>query len=154
MKKAIFTLALTMFVAGTNLTSCKSTDQKKMDEAKENVEEAKQNVKEAEQNLDTAKMEYDSQYESFKNESEEKITANEDLISRLKEDAKKAKKETKVKYENAIADLEQRNDAMKTKLRDYKREGKEEWQSFKREFNHDMDELGKALEDLTKNNVK
>jgi len=28
----------------------------------------------------------------------------------------------------------------------------EEWETFKREFNHDMDELGKALKDLTVDN--
>jgi hypothetical protein len=29
-----------------------------------------------------------------------------------------------------------------------------DWESFKREFNHDMDELGQALKDLTVDNKK
>jgi hypothetical protein len=29
-----------------------------------------------------------------------------------------------------------------------------DWVSFKREFNHDMDEIGKAFEDLTIDNKK
>jgi hypothetical protein len=29
-----------------------------------------------------------------------------------------------------------------------------DWEKFKREFNHDMDELGKSLKDLTVNNKK
>jgi hypothetical protein len=28
------------------------------------------------------------------------------------------------------------------------------WESFKREFNHDMDEIGKSLEDLTVDNKR
>ena len=28
------------------------------------------------------------------------------------------------------------------------------WESFKREFNHDMDEIGQALKDLTVDNKK
>jgi len=37
---------------------------------------------------------------------------------------------------------------------DYKQDGKENWEKFKAEFNHDMDELGKAFKDLTINNIK
>jgi len=37
---------------------------------------------------------------------------------------------------------------------DYTEEGKEKWESFKREFNHDMEELRLALMDLTQNNTK
>lgn len=32
--------------------------------------------------------------------------------------------------------------------------GKEKWGTFKTEFNHDMDELGKAFNNLTVNNIK
>jgi hypothetical protein len=39
-------------------------------------------------------------------------------------------------------------------LESYKDEGKEKWESFKKEFNHDMDELGKSIKDLFKDNVK
>ena len=43
---------------------------------------------------------------------------------------------------------------MKQKMADYKENGKDNWKEFKAEFNHDMDELGDAFRDLTKNNVK
>jgi hypothetical protein len=43
---------------------------------------------------------------------------------------------------------------MKDKMNGYKAEGKDKWENFKTEFNHDMDELGNALSDLGKNNVK
>lgn len=146
MKKSIFTLALTMFVAGTIFISCNSSA-KKEDAAKAKVEEAAQN-------LDQAKEDYNKQYDKFKIESDEKITANEKSIAELKEHTKNMKKEAKAKYEKTIADLEQKNEVMKEKVKDYKDDGKENWQSFKNEFNYDMDELGKALKDLTVKNIK
>ena len=39
-------------------------------------------------------------------------------------------------------------------LRDFKEDGNEKWESFKVEFKRDMDNLGEALGDLTKNNTK
>lgn len=38
---------------------------------------------------------------------------------------------------------------MQKKMADYKADGKDSWAKFKEEFNHDMDELGKALKDFT-----
>ena len=39
-------------------------------------------------------------------------------------------------------------------MSDYKADGKENWEKFKAEFGHDMDELGNAFRDLTVKNVK
>jgi hypothetical protein len=36
----------------------------------------------------------------------------------------------------------------------YKNDANSNWQSFKREFKHDTDELGQALKDFTVNNKK
>ena len=142
MKKSIFTLALTTFVAGTILISCSTPAEK--------VNTAEANVQQADQELDEAKAEY----ERFKLESDQRIAANEKRIAELKAYSKNVKKDMKDGYEKTIAELEAKNEIMKAKVRDYKAEGNEKWQSFKREFNHDMDELGAALKDLTENNAK
>lgn len=42
---------------------------------------------------------------------------------------------------------------MKLKLDAYQINEKDDWRKFKTEFNHDMDELGKAFSDLTIKNV-
>ncbi|MEP7322531.1 MAG: peptidase M23 [Saprospiraceae bacterium] len=128
------------------ITSCKSPDQK--------VEAAKDNVIEATKDLDVAKEEYIKQYNAFLLESNQKITDNDNTIAQLKKDASNVKKDVKAEYNKTIASLEQKNIELKAKARDYKEDTKENWESFKKEFNHDMDELGKALKDLTKNNVK
>lgn len=46
------------------------------------------------------------------------------------------------------------NQKKKVKISKYKNDGNEKWESFKREFNYDMDKLGQSLKDLGENNVK
>lgn len=146
MKKSFFILALTVFVAGTVVTSCKSP-QEKVDTAKANVEEASQDLEEAKEN-------YNEEYNKFKLESDERISDNERMITELRDRSRNMTRDAKAKYELQIIELEERNEALKTKIKEYKNEGNEKWDSFKSEFNHDMDELGKALKDITKDNVK
>lgn len=146
MKKLIFNLAFTLITASVIFTSCNSPEEK--------LEVSKENVEDAQQNLDEANQEYAKQFAAFKIESEQKITANEKLIADLKEYSKTKKNESRVAYEKSIAELEVKNQAMKVKIGEYKEEGDVKWKSFKEEFNHDMNELGEALKDLTKDNKK
>ena len=118
------------------------------------MDDSAEEVVDAQQDLEQAKADYEAQYNQFKLESEEKITANEKIIADLKVYSKDKKSEAKAEYDKMIADLEIKNEAMKVKVRDYKDEGSEKWESFKREFNHDMDELGASIKDLGNNNVK
>lgn len=146
MKKSIYTFALVVFSVSTVLTSCSSPDEK--------VEDAQENVENASQDLDEAKEDYRNAYAKFQMDANETMTANEAGIVELKEKAKTVKKEEREDYERAIVVLEKRNEAMRARVRDYKDEGNEKWESFKREFKHDMDELNQSLKDLGKNNVK
>jgi len=57
-------------------------------------------------------------------------------------------------YEKNLNELEQKNKNLKMKMAEYQDSGKDNWESFKREFNHDMDELGKSLKNFTDNNKK
>ena len=43
---------------------------------------------------------------------------------------------------------------MKMKIGEYKMDTKERWESFKREFSHDMEDLGQSLKDIGKDNVQ
>ena len=145
MRKTIFILA-SLFMTVATMTSCKTEAEKVDDSAEEVVE--------AQQDLDEAKADYEAQYNQFRLESDERITANEQLIADLKVYSKDKKNEAKVEYDKMIADLEAKNEAMKVRVRDYQDVGSDKWESFKREFNHDMDELGASLKDIGKNNVK
>ena len=76
------------------------------------------------------------------------------FTNRLKLKIKTSEKSIDNQYEKNIEALEQKNKNLKEKMKTYKKGVNSDWQSFQREFNHDMDELGNALKDLTVNNKK
>ncbi|HWY37823.1 MAG TPA: peptidase M23 [Bacteroidia bacterium] len=143
MKKTILALS---FVTGFVITSC-NTPVEKIEKAEDHITEAKTELKKAE-------TDYITDMQNFRKESDEKIAANEKSIRQFNERISKEKKEAKAEYKKKIAELEKKNSDMKKKMDDYKAEGKESWEKFKAEFNHDMEELGKAFKDLTVKNVK
>ena len=153
MKKVIFicTLITTIF-AGMIFTSCESSTQK-VEDAQANVEEAKKDLKEARQDaVAVAQKTADAEaWKTFKSESELKIRGNETRIAELKEKMKTSGKTLDEVITKKIDQLEQKNKDLKAKMVAYEKE-QSDWESFKREFNHDMDELGKALKEFTINN--
>jgi F0F1-type ATP synthase membrane subunit b/b' len=128
-------------MTGAIMTSCNTPAQK--------VENAQDKVTEANQDLDKANQEYLVDIENYRKETADKIAANNQSIAEFKARIENEKMEAKADYNNKITELEQKNSDMKMKLDDYKTEGKEKWEIFKTEFSHDMDELGKAFNDLT-----
>ncbi len=146
MKITIVALALsTMLVAGTLLTGCKSPAQKE-DAAQTKVDEAQQDLKAAQ-----IKVASQEEWATFKSESELKIKDNEIRIAELKVKMKKPGKVFDALYQKRIDDLEKRNLEMRVRMETYEK-NQSDWESFKTEFNHDMDELGNALKDITVNN--
>ena len=81
--------------------------------------------------------------------AKEKINSYEKSIGELKARIAKEKKGNLANYEKKLAELEHKTSELKKKLEEYKEEGKEKWDSYKLKFNHDMDELGKALKNFT-----
>jgi hypothetical protein len=118
-------------------------------------EDAKAEVKEAKNELNEAKRAATAEeWQAFKDESEVKIKNNEIRMAELKVKIKKSGKELDALYQNKVDALEQQNKAMKARIDTYEINRTNDWESFKREFNHDMDELGKAMKDLTVDNKK
>lgn len=153
MKNSILTIATVVLTATVITTSCNTSEQKVKD-AKENVADAQQNVINAANDLDNANKEYLADVESYRLTTQQKIDANNKIITDFKVKIKAEKKEVKAEYNKKIEALELKNTAAKKRMDEYKEEGKDKWQSFKREVNHDMDELEKSLNDLTVNNTK
>jgi hypothetical protein len=149
MKKSILILGIIVFLAITLFAGCR-TNAQKTEAAKDKIQEAKENVVSANQDLNRV---INDSILQFKKESAEKISANEKMIADFKAKIKTEKKETKVKYEKKLAELEQKNNDLKKKLEEYNDEGQENWATFRNELNHDMDELGQAIKDLTVKNV-
>ncbi|SDJ83260.1 hypothetical protein [Flavobacterium noncentrifugens] len=148
------------------LGSCNKSSKKDLDDAKVNITEANQDLKEAAKDANAeAKQKTVAEWKTFKENSE---TAIKDLDAKVKQlEAKMAKadkKENERLKSNLSASREQLED-LKGRLRESDMEFSNNMEksdqafvdrneSFKREFKHDMDELGKAIEDLFKNNVK
>lgn len=143
-------MAGTALLAGAILSGCKSST-KKVENARENLQDAKENVVDAKIELNQALQD---SIQSFRTELEPKISSYDKSIAELKTKIAAQKKDNKAAYEKALTELELKNNQLKKNLQQYKEDGLNNWTTFKKEFKHDMDELGKAISDLTKNNVK
>ena len=156
MIKAIFKVtSIAMVTAGMFFTSGESSAQKS-DKADAKVLDAKQDLKEAQNDATVAAQKAASaeEWKVFKSEIDVKIKENDMQIAKLKAKMKSSGKKLDAVYVENIDVLEQKNKDLKNRLDAYGNNTQNGWDSFKREFNHDMDELGKALKDLTVNNKK
>lgn len=119
-----------------------------------NVEEAEANVADANKDLVKANEEYLADIENSRRETAERVLANEKSVFEFNERVENKKQAATMEYKEKVARLEQKNSDMKKKMDDYKAEGKENWEAFKTQFNHDMEELGQSFQDLTTRKTK
>jgi chromosome segregation ATPase len=155
MNKSIFTLATAiMLMAGGIFTGCES-NQEKVANAQENVRDAKQDLADVKKEAaeDAQNRANDEEWRVFKNDAEAQIRENEAQIARYKDERKTSGKATNVKYSNDLEALEKRNQDLKVRIDSYDRD-RSNWESFKREFNHDMQAFGQAFKNLGQKNTK
>ncbi|HTN17837.1 MAG TPA: hypothetical protein VL092_09170 [Chitinophagaceae bacterium] len=153
MKKTMLTFALATFMlAGTVAwTSCSSPAQKE-ENAKEEVVDAQHDLAEAQQNAATATAQAATaeEWEAFKNETKAKIDANQALISELRKKKRKADNEmTADAYKAKIDELQEHNKQLRDRMDAYE-SNKSDWATFRTQYNADMDELNRSLNDLNK----
>jgi len=146
MKKTILVFAAIACISGPLLTSCNTPSEK--------VENAQEDVKDAKMDLKEANEDYLVDVENYRKETAEKIAANNQSIAEFKARKEADKKEAREEYNEKVAKLEQKNTDLQKKMDDYKMDGKDNWEKFKIEFNHDMEELGQSFKDLTVKNTK
>ena len=133
MKKSILVLVASSFAASAMFTNCSSPAEK--------VENLQTEVVEA-------KEDYLLEVENYRAHTAQLISANNESIKEYNSGIEEEKEELRADYRTKIAALERKNNDMSRKMNDYKADGKDEWQSFKAEFNRDMDQLGRELRDL------
>lgn len=150
MKKSIQTLGLVAFLLTPMLMSCETQAQKdeKVKAAQAELDQLTQDA--ADQ---AAKDKQKEEWALFKRETNDKIQANADRIAEIRVKKSASGKVMSAVYAAKIDALQTRNADLRTKLDAYEKENSD-WETFKREFNHDMDEIGKALEDLGNDNAK
>ncbi len=154
-KEILKSTAVAVIFAGVFFSSCQSSAEKS-DTADAKVQDAKEDLKEAQKdaNIAAQKAVEAEEWKVFKADTELKIKNNETIIADLKAKMKVTGKKLDAVYAKSIDDLEQKNKDLKNRMDVYGNNTQSDWNAFKREFNHDMDELGKALKDLTVNNKK
>lgn len=154
MKKQILSIALLGTLATTVLSSCRSNAEKEA-AAQSSVIDAQENLAQVQKDTleKAAKVAEAEEWIAFKMQQEEKIKENDIRIAELKIKLKKPGKILDPIYEKRIAMLQEKNYEMKTRMADYEK-SQTDWEQFKAEFNHDMDELGKSLKDFTVDNKK
>lgn len=157
MKKIIQNLAIAAaLIAGTINTSCQSQAERK-EAAHEKVQDEKKDLREAreKERVETEKAATAEEWKTFRAENEIKIRDLENRIDELKIKLKKPGKALDAHYEKRINELDVKVRDLRAKIDNYEKENTHSnWESFKREFNHDMDEIGKALKDLTVDNER
>jgi DNA polymerase II small subunit/DNA polymerase delta subunit B len=154
MIKSILILAVALVMAGNVFLSCKSNSEKES-EAIEKVQDAKENLDDVTEDIneDAISKANDAEWQTYKSEAIKTITANEIRIAELKKAISKPGTTFDKAYVKSISSLEDKNASLKVKITNYEN-NQTDWDSFKREFNSDMNELGTAIKDVTTKNKK
>jgi len=132
-------MVLVLVSLGLVLGCKKSADQKLAD--------ANANALESQENADNAVNQSvaEQEWQKYKNDAEIKIAEHEKIIADYRAKMTSANGKLQAKYDKKIDDLDRTNLELKTKLNDYKDEGKTKWEQFKSEFDNDLNGLGTAL---------
>lgn len=153
MKNSILIIGSILFATSTLLPSCQSSATKEK-KAETNVMDARKDLAISQMDLYMVRLDTISNYEQFKIEANKVMVAQGKNISELKAKMVSEKNELNADYNEQLDVLETKNKELKTKLANYKQDGKDEWGEFKDEFNHDINEMGKAFKNLTVENVE
>lgn len=91
---------------------------------------------------------------TFKQHEETLIKENDKKIAELKEKIKKEKREAKRGYDEQLDTLKAENSRMETRLDKLGQETRSDWETFKYNFNRDMDSLGSSISRFAERNMK
>ena len=142
MNKAIYTIATALALTAGILTGCNTMlSPPDAEAAQAKTDSTGQNLKEAGKTADAG------EWEAFKTESETKIRTNELSIADFKDRMHASARKYDVLYLEKIDKLDQQNNGMKSRIDNFDKMQNNR-DSFKNEFNHDMDQLSIALNDL------
>lgn len=104
--------------------------------------------------IKTGIVKQDAEVKTYREEQLKKLKENEDRTAELKRKRDSAKGKVDDAYDKRIEKMEASNAELKKRVTTYNETDKSKWEEFKREFSHDMDELGQALKDMFRDNSK
>ncbi|MES2592847.1 MAG: hypothetical protein V4608_13270 [Bacteroidota bacterium] len=150
MKTPFIKFTLLGCIAIVGLTNCNNSHETKVENAEQKVEEAKADVIEATVNLEEARLN-SAEYVEYKEEAETKLKNNGLKIEELLNSQNKEFRSENIKF---LEDLNQKNAKLRARIQEQKEGGKNKWESFKLDFNKEMDELGRAISAMVEKNRK
>ena len=149
MKHTFLIVTILLIVFGTFFNSCKSSSEK-VEDAQNKVQDANADLKAVIKDSLTVEQKAANvaEWKIFRNESQVKIKDNEIRIEALKSKIKRGGSITNEANEGTVDSLEIKNKELVTRMDNYDR-GKSDWETFKLEFNRDLDGLGESLKNFT-----
>jgi len=151
MNKSILTMALLALMAGATSISYGQNPEKKPVTASENIQKAPKEKVDAKQDIKGSQKEGNSDDQKFRKESELIVKSTSNRIDDLKVYFYKNKVKDKEAFQNNLNLLEQKCENLKKQLADYL-SGQNKLASFKLDFKHEMDEIGKSLKNFVNSN--
>lgn len=145
MKRTMYAISVAAFLGGTVLTGCGSD---------ENADGRNDQMEETGDRLDESADDF-SDWLEFRRAAKEEIAENRAKIAELKVKQETAGAVGDKIYEERIENLRAENERLQERIDNYdpKKDGdSERWEEFKREFRHDMDQLGESIRDIGKDN--
>jgi exonuclease VII large subunit len=145
MKKTMFMLAISAAAILTVTNGCKSNSEK-VEDAQTNVQDAKADLKTVLKDslTDAQKASNEAEWKIFRNESQAKIKNNDVRIKELKSKMKNEKGSSISMSNRKIDSLEVKNNELVARMDNFDR-GKSDWETFKLEFNRDLNGVGESL---------
>ena len=98
---------------------------------------------------DLSSIEYLADMENYKREVADRISVDNRRIAALDARFEIEKSEGRRDYEKIVSMLKGKINGVQTKLNKYKANGLDEWESFKKKIDHDLDELNQSFQELT-----
>ncbi|HYG51734.1 MAG TPA: hypothetical protein VD905_12565 [Flavobacteriales bacterium] len=148
MKRKILLLPAVCLSAGLSFYSCQSSEDK--------IQDATEDVIEAQEKLDDARADAEErnyeEWNRFKMDYEDRMAEYDREIEEHRDQIRNLRDERKQERFNEI---ERKRDELNERMERYEsEEDYSRWESFKTEFNRDMNQLGRAIKDLFKDNEK
>ena len=152
MRKRILVLAIVSVAVGTIINGCQ-TQSEKVEAAKNRAENADSNLMVVQKDSLRAAKKATSveEWKIFRNESQAKIRNNEIRIEALKTKINNNGGYANYTDRERIDSLEIKNKELVTRMDNYDN-GKSDWETFKLEFDRDLDGLGESLQKFTVKN--
>lgn len=137
---------MVIMTLGLSLNSCYNSPA-------ENKKAAENDVKKSNEALEKANQEYLEDIAEYRSDVKIQIAHNDSLIKKHKETLAENGLSSDPYFMEQIENMENQNKELQDKMDNYKGEGKDNWTIFKEEYDHDMEELGKAIKDLVIKNT-